>query len=142
MRFAVEALDEQLGEMLASEIAVAEDVQFIRGDGTSNTPRGLKSFAAMANTNTGLNVIQSAGATLAEIIIDLQSAISALLQASVVMAKPTWIMSPGVAVYLKTLLSSDGHIVFSEMSHKRTFSVFRDGEYPDEFDGWRRREHD
>jgi HK97 family phage major capsid protein len=124
MRFAVEALDEQLGEMLASEIAVAEDLQFIRGDGTQNTPRGLKSFASMAPSTSGagaVNIIASAGSTPAEIVLDLQAAIYALLAASVGMIKPAWIMSPATSTYLQTLQNSDGLFIFKEMSLKGTF---------------------
>ena len=63
LRFAVEALDEQLGEMLASEIAVAEDLQFIRGQGYLNAPRGLAAFAGAASSSFygGSNVVTSSG---------------------------------------------------------------------------------
>jgi hypothetical protein len=123
MRFAVEALDEQLGEMFAAEIAVAEDLQFIRGQGYQNTPRGLAAFAAMAPSASGIgaaNVIQSAGVTASEIVLDLQAAIYALLQASVGMIKPAWIMSPATSTYLQILQNSDGLFIFKEMSLKGT----------------------
>jgi HK97 family phage major capsid protein len=122
LRFAVEALDEQLGEMLTSEIAVAEDLQFIRGQGYQNTPRGLAAFAGAASSSFygGSNVVTSSGATPAQIVLDLQAAIYALLAASVGMIKPAWIMSPATSAYLQTLQNSDGLFIFKEMSLKGT----------------------
>jgi HK97 family phage major capsid protein/HK97 family phage prohead protease len=120
IRFAVDEFDQQLGEMLIDEVAVAEDISFLRGDGTQNTPSGLKSFAAQANTYTSLNVIVSSGMTPAEIVIDLQAAVNALLLSSTPMVSPGWVMSSSTSTYLMGLQNSEGLFIFKEMSLKGT----------------------
>jgi HK97 family phage major capsid protein len=120
LRFAVDEFDQQLGQMLVDEVAVAEDVSFLRGDGTSNQPSGLKTFAAQANTFTGLNVIVSSGMTPAEIVIDLQAAINALLLSSTPMVSPGWVMSPSTSTYLMGLQNSEGLFMFKELLLKGT----------------------
>jgi HK97 family phage major capsid protein len=64
--------------------------------------------------------VTSSGATPAQIVLDLQAAIYALLAASVGMIKPAWIMSPATSAYLQTLQNSDGLFIFKEMSLKGT----------------------
>jgi HK97 family phage major capsid protein len=93
--------------------ARAEDLAFIRGAGTVNSPRGLLFRVAGANT-FGITHA-GAAATVAEVMLDLGRAISRLANGNVPMERAGWVMSKRTEWFLKTILTATDIRVFSEM---------------------------
>jgi HK97 family phage major capsid protein len=83
---------------LTAVVSSVEDYYFIRGDGTQDTPRGLRYWALDSS-----NVFASSGTTIADIESDLSTMESALVNANVRMLRPGWIMSPRTELYLRSL---------------------------------------
>ncbi len=102
-----------IGDMLNS-MALREDLAFIRGDGTSNTPTGFRNTVPAGNVITA-----SDGATIQKIEDDLGKLENALLMADVKMLRPGWIMSPRVALWLSKRRDGNGNKVYPEMANGR-----------------------
>jgi HK97 family phage major capsid protein len=104
-------------DMLAA-LSSTEDYFLLRGDGTNNTPRGIRNWAPSANIFVAH---APAGATLAAADVvnvdnDLTQLESALVNASVKMVRPGWILSPRTAMSLKSLRTTAGLRAFPEMT--------------------------
>ena len=91
---------------IVASMATAEDVKFIRGDGTQNTPKGLRYWAATTTPSAGSN--DGSDPTLAEVREDLSTAENALDAANSRMIRPAWIMSNASKNYMKWRLA-DGN---------------------------------
>lgn len=98
-----------VGDMVASQ-GLREDVAFIRGDGTNNTPTGLRNLALAANI-----LVASDGSTIQKVKNDLGRMELQLLNANVKMRRPGWILSPTTGMFLQNLVDGNGNIVFPEM---------------------------
>lgn len=94
-------------------IAQRSDLAFIRGDGASNTPMGLRYWAPSGN------VTATAGTTLAQVTSDLSALILALRTGNVRMIRPGWLMAPRTAEYIAWLRDGNGNLAFPEMAQGR-----------------------
>jgi len=121
LRFAVDDFDLQIANMLADEIAALEDQAFIRsaggGDsslGLANMPMGLRGFATGAgNMGFGSVVTSNPIPSLANAVLELAKCAQALLNASVPMRKPVWILSPTVELWLRTVQNTQDLFPFA-----------------------------
>lgn len=132
MRYADPAVDAFVRDDLVKVIALREDLAFIQGDGTANTPRGFLSFAngfALANGGTlgvysstanstaavGGNFITSNETyTLATAAQEIGGLINKLDTANVPDIKRVWFMHPRTKNYLFNVQNSLGVYVFQE----------------------------
>jgi HK97 family phage major capsid protein len=105
-------------------LAQREDQAFLRDDGTSGTPRGIKYWVHSSNI---MNANQTVN--LANVVIDLGRMVQALMAANIPMviaqqsgypnqtgtdSRCGWIISPRVYRYLTTLQNANGFYVFRE----------------------------
>ena len=111
IRYANPQTDAVIRKDLVKSVSQAEDLAFIRGDGTSYTPKGMKNWAA--NTFTGTATLD-----IAHLTTDLGTMISYLLTANVPVTLETghFFFSPRSYVFLKTLRNpTTGQYAFPEM---------------------------
>jgi HK97 family phage major capsid protein len=99
-----------IGDMTNS-IALREDLAFMRGDGSSNTPTGLRNLALTDNV-----IAASDGSTVQKIESDLGKLKLALMNSSVRMIQPGWLLNPTVQVFLSKLVTETGVKVYPEMA--------------------------
>jgi HK97 family phage major capsid protein len=110
-------VDSLIVEDTAISMATAEDAAFIRGDGTSNTPVGLRNWVLSGSLLTATNVTALTGQALIQAIIgDAGRAILALRRANVKLTKPGWLMHPDTMQFLADLLTTTGNKVFPEIA--------------------------
>jgi HK97 family phage major capsid protein len=118
LRFASPQADEfVLGDMIA-QIAVAEDLAFIRGAGTEFTPRGMRNWAPAAN------VLVSAGEGLENFVTDLTAIETALEGANVRMRQPGIMLNPRSKNAIKLLQSTTGSFVFRDEMRAGTLNGY------------------
>jgi len=95
---------------LVSRLAVREDLAFIRGDGSANTPRGMRHWAVSGN------IFDSAGTTAANVETDVRTAVDNIEASNLSFDNAVWFMHPRSKNYLVTLReSSGGNLVFPEI---------------------------
>lgn len=110
-------VDSLIVEDTAISIATVEDAAFIRGDGTSNTPVGMRNWLPAGNLITATNITSLSGQALVQAIMaDTGKAILALRRSNVRLTKPGWLMHPDTAQYLTDLLTTTGQKVFPELA--------------------------
>lgn len=132
MRYADPAADAFVRDDLAKVIALREDLAFMVGDGTQNTPRGFLSFAnawALQNggvagvwSSTGNSVYASGGNfitsnenyTQATVANELAGLVNKLDMANVSDVRRMWFMHPRIYNYLYSLLNSLGLYVYRD----------------------------
>jgi HK97 family phage major capsid protein len=102
-------------------MAAREDLAFIRGNGVSDTPKGL--LYLMPQT-AAAQIAANATSNLANTIVDLGKAMVRLTGLNVPMTAPAWIMSSRSENWLRTLLTANGQFVFKdEMSRGTVFGI-------------------
>ena len=94
---------------IVSAMALREDLAFIRGDGLTGTPKGLRNWAPAANVLT-----VNATVNLANITVDLGTLVLALENADVRMIRPGWLMAPRTKHFLMTIRDGNGNFAFRE----------------------------
>lgn len=94
---------------IVAAMALREDLAFIRGDGLSGTPKGLRNWAPAANILT-----VNATVNLANITVDLGKLVLALEEANVRMIRPGWLMAPRTKQFLMTIRDGNGNFAFRE----------------------------
>lgn len=109
IRRASVAADMVFRDDAVAAIAQRSDLAFIRGDGASNTPMGLRYWAPSGN------VTATAGTTLAQVTTDLQKLINFLESGNVRMIRPGFLMAPRSKNYLMFLRDGNGNLAFPEM---------------------------
>lgn len=141
MRYADPAVDAFVRDDLVKVIALREDLAFLIGDGTADTPRGYLSFAnswvaagggtvgvwsASASStfaingsdpanSTGGNFISSTQSyTLATVVAELGGAVNRLDTANVPDSKRVWFFHPRIYNYLFNVQNSLGSYVFRD----------------------------
>lgn len=132
MRYADPAADAFVRDDLVKVVALREDLAFITGDGTANTPRGFLSFAsqfaiesggsggtyltgAASTAASGGNFITSTEAyTLATVAAELGGMVNKLDTANVPDERRTWFMHPRSYNYLFNVQNSLGLYVYRE----------------------------
>ncbi len=109
LKFASPQADEVVLNDMIAQIAISEDAAFIRGSGTSYTPKGMRYWAPAAT-----NVIVSAGTGLTNFVTDLEAMESALEGANVRMINPAIILNPRSKNAIKLLQATTGQFVFRD----------------------------
>jgi HK97 family phage major capsid protein len=109
------AADQIVRDDLVKALAMREDLAFIRGDGTANTPKGILNWADSGNLFYASEY--GTGVTLQTVTNDLASCILMLRKANIPMTNCGWIMSPRTEYFLMTVRDSLGNYAFQpEMS--------------------------
>ena len=90
-----------------SSLALREDLAFIRGDGLSGTPKGLRYWCPAANLST-----VNATVNLANVTVDLGELMLLLKNANVRFLRPGWILSPRTEIFLQTIRDGNGNYAF------------------------------
>ena len=121
IRYSSPSADQIVRDDVVRAMAQREDQAFLRDDGTSGTPKGLKYWinqASKYNANGTVN--------LANVTIDLGKAIQNLMAANIPMivdqqlntqgggARPGWIFSPRTYRYLSTVQTTVGVYAFRD----------------------------
>ena len=103
---------------LVAALSSTEDYYLLRGDGTNNTPRGLRGWVPTANVFTAPALSGSilGAADVASVDSSLSQLELALVAAGVKMIRPGWILSPRTALNLKSLRTTSGARAFPEMT--------------------------
>lgn len=107
--------DTMIRNDIVEVVSLAEDIQFIRGAGSSTSPKGLKAYA---DVNAGTQAI-AANATVnaANVAADLYKLIKALMVVDTPMRAPAWIMHPVNKLFLQFLKNSNNDTyMFPEVS--------------------------
>jgi len=114
LRFSSPNADAVVRDDLVAAIAQAEDLAFIRGDGTGAGPKGLRYWAPEANV-----IAVNATVNVANVIADLSKLQLALMNNNVRMVRPGWIMAPRTMMYLQDLRDANANLIFPEMAQGR-----------------------
>lgn len=109
--------------MIQSDIvavaSIAEDSKFIRGDGSSDTPKGILSSVASGQKFNGNSTFN-----LANAVSDLLKAMYKVESANIPMQRLGWMFNPRTKYALMTLPTSDGYFPFKdELSSGTLFGV-------------------
>jgi HK97 family phage major capsid protein len=102
------AADAFVRDDLVSSIAVKEDVTFLYGVGTSDTPKGIRYWANAAN------VTNSNGTTATQIEADFKDLLNALQTNNVPMRTPVFFMNPKAKNTLANLRDANGNLIYPE----------------------------
>jgi HK97 family phage major capsid protein len=110
LRDASPSVDALVRNDLVQVMSLREDLAFIRDDGTSNTPKGMRHQAPASNVNA------QAGATLANITNDLHDMMLLLENANIPGVRNAWLFAPRTASGIMRIRDTNGNFVFrSEM---------------------------
>lgn len=101
---------------LVQMLARREDQAFLRDDGTSDKPKGLRYWAVSGN------ITATNGTSTVNIEDDFKNLINALELANVGMTKPVWLMSPRSKNHLLNLRTTQGALIFPEL--RATNSIY------------------
>ena len=107
IRRSIAAAEPAVRDDLVAAINQAGDDKFIRGDGSSFAPKGLRNWAPTANVITA-----NATVNLANVTTDLGKLVLALEEANVRMLRPGWLMAPRTWNYLMTVRDTNGNFAF------------------------------
>jgi HK97 family phage major capsid protein len=105
---------EMLSQQMFRDAAAREDLAFIRGDGTANTPKGFRNLALAANILT-----MTGSVTATTVQTDISLLITAIYAKNVMPVRPTWIMSMRVREYLSNL-KDNGQKVYPSIEETNT----------------------
>ena len=94
---------------VVQQMALREDIAFIRDDGTENTPKGMYYWS-----NNKFNAGDIDSDELDTVTNDLTNAIFKLANANVPMSQPGWIMSPRSKFYLMQLRDGNGNYAYRD----------------------------
>jgi HK97 family phage major capsid protein len=120
IRYASPSADSVVRDDVVRSMAVREDLAFIRGDGISGTPKGLKHWIHADN-----KFAANATVNLANVTIDLGKCLEKLMQANVPLvvqqnldgasgARAGWILTPRTWRYLTTVQNGQGFYAFRD----------------------------
>ena len=120
IRYSSPAADTIVRDDAVLALAAREDLAFIRNDGTSSTPKGLKYWIRGANKFNAASTVN-----LANVTIDLGKAIRLVMDANInlvigqagtgaVTIRPGWIFAPRTWQYLFTVQTSNGVHAFKD----------------------------
>lgn len=101
------AMAQMVRDDLLKVMALREDLAFIRGDGSANTPRGIRNWLLAANWTAALNSGVAATAAAAETA--LRRVVSRVEDANVSLTNPGWIMRASAKNFLANLRDAAGN---------------------------------
>lgn len=99
--------DAYLAEMISQALATAEDIVLLRGEGTQNTPKGVKRFIHADNV-----VAEESSFTLANAIKTLVTMMYRVTKSDAPAMSPGWAASTRTVYALMTLLNDHGYPYF------------------------------
>lgn len=139
IRYGGPEVEESIRQSILTGLAVAEDLAFVRGDGTGAAPKGVRNWAPAANVFASSAGHVPGSVTLAAVTNDLGRAIRVLLDANVNpdLMGGAWIFAPRTWQYLFTVRDGNGNQVF--MPEMQNGSLFgfpfrRTTQIPDNLD--------
>lgn len=106
IKYAVGAFEEIIRDDMTTVAALKEDLAFLRGDGTSNQPKGILNWAASGNK------FATAGNTQANKVQDLVKAQYKVEGSNVAPQNPAWFMHARERAGLMLTLTTDGAYAF------------------------------
>ena len=120
LRYSAPSADGVVRDDAVRAINAREDLAFIRGDGTSGTPKGLKSWIDPANQFAANGTV-----SLANVTSDLGKAMQLIMDANITLiiqqgatgtvdVRPGWIMAPRHWKYLTTVQTGTGQYAFRD----------------------------
>lgn len=120
LRYSAPSADGIVRDDCIRSMASREDLAFIRNDGTSGTPRGLKNWIHASNKFNAASTVSLAGVTS-----DLGQAMQLIMDADITLiaqqgatggvdARPGWILSPRAWRYLTTVQTGTGQHAFRD----------------------------
>jgi HK97 family phage major capsid protein len=123
IRYSSPSADAVVRDDVVRAMATREDKAFIRDDGTSGTPKGLKNWISATN-----KLAANATVSLANVTTDLGRMVQAIMaaeiplivqqnqqtNAAVLDVRPGWIMSPRTYRYLTTVQTTTGAYAFRD----------------------------
>jgi HK97 family phage major capsid protein len=120
LRYSAPSADGIVRDDSIRALSAREDLAFIRGDGTSGTPKGLLNWVAAANKFDA-----NATVNLANVTTDLGRAMQLIMDANITLiiqqgatggvdVRPGWIFSPRTWRYLTTVQTSNGQYAFRD----------------------------
>lgn len=104
------AMAQMVRDDLVKVMALREDLAFIRGDGSANTPRGIRNWLLAANWTAALNSGVTASAAAAEGA--LRRVVARVEDANVALTNPGWIMRASAKNWLAFLKDANGNPLF------------------------------
>ncbi|MEM9058939.1 MAG: phage major capsid protein [Pseudomonadota bacterium] len=111
LEFTSTSLMRRLGNMQVNAIGQREDIAFIRGDGSANTPIGLLNWVTAGNT-IAANATVNAGT----VELDLLRCKGALDRANLAsMLQTGWIMHPDTKTFLSSLRDANGNRLYASI---------------------------
>jgi HK97 family phage major capsid protein len=96
---------------LTAAIALREDKAFIRDDGLSNNPKGLRYWAPVANVYPA----SQAAPTIQQVSTELNKLVLVLEAADANMTAAGWVMAPRTKRFLQALRDGNGNKVYPEL---------------------------
>jgi HK97 family phage major capsid protein len=114
LRYSSPSADAIVRDDLVSAMSTKEDASFIRGAGTSATPKGI------ANWCVADQKIACQAKTLANIFEDLGKLVIALKDADMPMTSPGWMMAPRTEITLATIQDGNGNTPLREELNRGT----------------------
>jgi HK97 family phage major capsid protein len=103
---------------LTRNLAVLEDVSFLRGAGTQYTPKGIRNLAATANV---IGATGGSGYTIDNVMADLRDLVGVLETAYTPMRAPHWFFGQRTKNYLYDARDSVGGFLFRAEMDKGMF---------------------
>lgn len=114
LRYSSIQTDQFVRNDIVTQMALAEDQQFIRGKGSDYAPSGLRYLAAAANV-----ISATAAVSVQSVRNDLGSMRLRLTNNNIPMLAPGYIINPTVAEFLSQLQTATGALAFPEMADGR-----------------------
>ena len=119
IRKSVPGADGIVRDDVVRSVATREDLAFIRNDGTSGTPKGLKHWIAAANKFNANGTVNLANVTndlgkAVRLLMDANIALTMQQGATAVDQRPGWIFAPRVWQYLFTVQTGLGTYAFRD----------------------------
>ncbi|WP_295450107.1 phage major capsid protein [uncultured Pseudophaeobacter sp.] len=101
-------------DLLLDYMALREDLAFIRGDGTGETPKGLRNWCLPANVRLAV------ANTAAVVEANLRWMVSVVEDANVAMQQPGWIMRGATKHFLASLRDPSGAKMYPSIEASNT----------------------
>ncbi|TDX20847.1 phage major capsid protein [Rhodovulum visakhapatnamense] len=118
LRHSSVAMAQHARDDLLKAMALREDLAFLRGDGSNDTPKGLRSWALAANWRDGI------AGTAAAAEAAVRWAVSTVEDANVGMVRPGWIMRASAKNWLASLRDDRGTPVFPSIEASGTLKGY------------------
>ncbi|AWK90355.1 phage major capsid protein [Azospirillum thermophilum] len=109
LRYTSSATDAMVQDDVVLGLAGTEDLAFLRGDGTGEWPKGMRTIALPQN-----RIPSKAAFDLESIDQELSAAILALELGDIPMLQPVWFFNPRIKEFLLNLKNSNGFYVYKE----------------------------